>query len=260
MLSLKDMLKRDHGLEVRVSGGSGTREAPFVLEACDAEEAALSQLRLLRGIGLGSGPWFWRMIDWQASPTDRSLQAVAIQTVHFSRTEIVRTDRTFYFDARAVTGDPHVLHPLSVWKGPAGAPVLPYELGWLHFDGALDNSLQAHRFDHSIAYSGPGAKATVYVYDRPATASTREDELRLSAAAVMKPGVTDPWPEGPIGPFLAKFLLSGDDMTIIAIAECGPYFVKLRLTHFDEGPIRSMMADSVGALADAVTAAVGERN
>lgn len=79
--------------------------------------------------------------------------------------------------------------------------------------------------------------------------------MTLVVAEVKLPDLQDPWPQHQLGPFSTKVFLSGDDVTIVAVAVCGSFFVKLRLTHFDDPKVRSMMAFSFQALADVVTAA-----
>ena len=60
-MNLKEALKADFGIEVKIAGSSGGREDPFVIEACAAAEAVRSQLDLLRGLGRGRRE-LWRLL------------------------------------------------------------------------------------------------------------------------------------------------------------------------------------------------------
>lgn len=252
-MNVRELLKRDQGIEVRISAGIGRRDDPYVVDKCNEEEAALTQVQLLRGIGRGRGE-LWRIIEWTPCGVGSATEVIRIKAVHFTRTEIVTETRSVYFDTRAVAGTPHALHPLICWRGPAGSPILPYELGWLHFDKVINNTPSAGLFDHTIFYSGAGAKASVYVYTRPADSSerTRDAELKIAVEALLNPKLKDPWPAIEVGPFAMKFFLSGDDMTVVGVAVSGLYFVKVRLTYFDDLKMRELMSATQDALAACV--------
>lgn len=50
-------------MNVRISAGIGHRNDPYVVEKCSAEESALTQVQLLRGLGRGLGE-LWRIKVW----------------------------------------------------------------------------------------------------------------------------------------------------------------------------------------------------
>ena len=54
-MNVRELLKRDYGIEVRISAGTGGRDDPYVIENCGANDAALTQVALLRGIAQGLG-------------------------------------------------------------------------------------------------------------------------------------------------------------------------------------------------------------
>lgn len=248
-MNVRELLKRDYGIKVLISSGHGRQDDPYVLDKCDAEEAALTQVQLLRGIGLGLDV-LWRILEWTPCGIGATTEVIRIEAVHFTETKIETTTRGVYFDTSAVTGAPHTLHPLISWQGTMSAPALPFELGWLHFDQILNNADSGGPCDQTILYSGAGAKASVYIYSRPAEGrgATRESELERVAAVVLNPELQDPWPVIEVGAFAAKYFLSRADMTLVAVAVCGPYFVKLRLTYFDDRKMREMMNATLNAL------------
>ena len=40
-IGVKELLKRDFGIDVRISAGSGRKDDPYIIEKCSDEEAAL---------------------------------------------------------------------------------------------------------------------------------------------------------------------------------------------------------------------------
>jgi len=127
-------------------------------------------------------------------------------------------------------------------------------LGWLHFDEAVNNAPSAGTFDQTILYSGAGAKASVYVYVRSDAdaGGARDAELKRASEILLSPELEDPWPVIEIGPFAMKFFLSGDDITAVGVAVSGLYFVKVRLTYFDDPKMRELMGTTLNALAACV--------
>jgi hypothetical protein len=251
-MSLRDRFKQDHGLDVRIDRGSGTRGDPFVLDACGEADAALGQLHLLRCVGRGLGQ-LWRIVEWLPTELGSATEVIRVESVTFTETQIVTETRGVYFDTRAVDGSPRTRHPLQVWSGPGGVLTLPYELGWLHFDQSMDNAAAGEaRFDQTVMFSGQGAKAAVYVYGPAAgdAVAEAEAEFERAAATAKAGGVEDPWGVFRVGPFAAKFLLTGPDMTVVALAVQGDHFVKVRLTHFDDRKMRELMRATLGALGD----------
>jgi hypothetical protein len=210
-------------------------------------------MQLLRGISRGLGE-LWRIKEWKPCAVGSATEVIRIEALRFTQTQIEAETRGVYFDTRAVTGDPCLLHPLVAWRGPPGLPGLPYELGWLHFDQALNNTSSDGAFDQTAFYSGAGAKASVYVYVRSVVdgEGSRDAELERASAALPAPGLEDPWPMIEIGPFALKFFLSGSDMTVVGVAVSGMYFVKVRLTCFDDPKMRELMMATLVALCTCV--------
>lgn len=252
-MNIRELLKQDYGIDVWISAGTGRRDDPYVIENCGAQEAALTQLQLLRGIARGLCE-LWHIIEWKPCDVGSATEVIRIDALRFTPTEIETTTRAVYFDTRVVAGTPYSLHPLISWQGPPGSPILPYELGWLHFDEIFNNAHSAKTLDQTILYSGTGAKASVYVYVRSAAdaGETRNTELQRASAMLLNPELKDPWPVIEMGPFAMKFFLSGSDVTAVGIAVSGPYFVKVRLTYFDDLKMRELMNSTLKALGTCV--------
>lgn len=251
-MTIKAMLLQDFGIDVRISGGEGKRDDPYVIEACDAEEAALTQWNFLRGLGYGRGT-LWRIVEWTSCDVGSATEVLQIEQIHFGETVVNSTLISYYFDTRAVSGLPHTKQPLTAWRGPPGLPVLPRDLGWLHFDQIMENTGSSNEFDQTIQYNGQGAKAAVYIYSSPRTeaADSHIEELKLALEVMRQalPNLQAPWPPFEAGPFVMAALLSGDDLTMVGIAVIGQYFIKVRLTFFDDLKMRELMNASLHALA-----------
>lgn len=198
----------------------------------------------LRGFGAHNRLW-WRMVGWDSEGPGR--ESIATETVQFTETEIVTSRMRYHFDVSAVEGEPRLEHSGVVWVGPGGF-TLPYELGWLHFDGMRVNSDEPDDLDLSFAYSALEAKGTVFFYHRRPAGRSKAEELSEIVAAINAGNPDHSWPEQELGPFLAKFFKIGKDLSVVALAQYGPYFVKLRLTVNDHYKLRDMMSDVYEAL------------
>jgi hypothetical protein len=257
-MNIRDLLKDDFGIDVRIAGGMGVRNDPFVLEPCSVEEAAWTQLETMRGLGMGRGQ-LWRTLEWKPCEEGPATEVFRRQAVRFDPKQIETLQLASYFDSRAVAGSPCSLHPLTVWKGPAGTPSLPFELGWLHFDSASSASDEPGHLNETVYYSGQGVKATVYVYsradtDQRPTAEARKAELAnvVAMAKGMDPQIEDPWPTMAAGPLSLQYLLADKNMTVAGVAASDRYFVKVRMTYFDDLKMREMMNSVLTALAERV--------
>jgi len=230
-----------------IAGGTGTRVDPFRIRACNADLAADAQVWLLRDLGIARR-WFWRTLRWDAASDRNGLNSVLIETVEFTPDSAVTTQLRIFFDISAVEGNYIAPSPFAVVRECPPPLTLPVELAWLHFDGARNNLEESATTDISFFYSGPAARASVYLYEKSPRSRTRQDELKGVVSAIQSDQLSDPWPEADLGPFLTKFLLAGQDMTIAAVADLDPYFIKLRITHADEPKLRQMMGDVLRAL------------
>lgn len=224
--------------------GGGKRDSPFVLAPCPAGAAAGAMLAWLRGFGIHHRLW-WRIIAWDMEGPGR--ESIATETVEFTETEIVTSRMRYHFDVSAVEGDPRLEHPRIAWIGPEGF-TLPYELGWLHFDGGRVNSDVPGDLDLSFAYSALESKGTVFFYNRRPSGKSMAEELREVVAVINAGNPHHSWPEQELGPFLTKFFNIGQDLSLVAVAQYGPFFIKLRLTFRDHYKLREMMSGVLQAL------------
>jgi hypothetical protein len=93
---------------------------------------------------------------------------IRIQTVELTADQIFTEARRYYF----VWGGPAANDPVQILPLPSGFTdarsgiSLPYELGWLHFDGATDGEAENPGLGVTIAYVGAWAKGTIFLYDK----------------------------------------------------------------------------------------------
>jgi hypothetical protein len=261
-MNIKEMLAADFGIEVKIASGSGLRAHPYVIEACSAAEAVRTQLNLLRGLGRGRRE-LWRLLSVETPVGENAgLQAVRIEAVRFPDEEIVTEKRALYFDITAVEGVPDAAAPVVDWSDIRSAFAAVSQVGWLHFDWAIDNAAGRNALDTSLFYSGAGAKATIYVYDpdpsyaglSPTEVRTRELTAVCSEVQLYNPGAEMPWPTLISGPFALQHFLIGDDLSVVGIALLGPHLLKLRLTYFDDLKMRELMNATLHEFAALVTA------
>jgi hypothetical protein len=106
---------------------------------------------------------------------------------------------------------------------------------------------------------GQGVKATVHVYsrsdtDQRPTAEAREAELAnvVAMAKGLNPKIESPWPTMAAGPLSLQYMLAEQSMTVAGVAASDRYFVKMRMTYFDDLKMREMMNSVLKALAERV--------
>jgi hypothetical protein len=172
--------------------------------------------------------------------------------------QIISETRALYFHVSRVDGVPDAGVPFIEWTDPRARFCAVSQIGWLHFDGAINNSQDEAALDTSLFYSGAGAKAAIYVYgaiDRsPGEAALNEcraEELRSICSQVHAThrNAETPWPVQLAEPFALQHFLIGEDISVVGVAILGQHFLKLRLTYFDDLKMRGLMSDTVRELA-----------
>jgi hypothetical protein len=257
-MNLRDALKADFGIDVLVERGSGQRDDPFVIEPCSAVDATRTQLNLLRGLGSGRRE-MWRLLQAETAREIAPLvQRLRIEAISFTPNEIISETRAYYFDISQVDGAPDAGTPLIEWTDPRTTFSAVSQIGWLHFDGAIDNSQDEDALDTSLLYSGLGAKATIYVYSsggrspqKLRAVERRAQELQSACNQVHASytSAETPWPVRLAEPFALQHFLIGENISVAGVAILGSHFLKLRLTYFDDPKMRELMCDTVRELA-----------
>jgi hypothetical protein len=167
-LNLHDLLLRDWGTDLPITGGfGGSREDPIVITATDPETVKLTKLNTLRGIGRGRGI-FWRtMACAMLGEQWPGIEQFKIETVELTDTQAVTQTENYYFDVSAMMSvNASSCSASAAIHSDASGLVLPYEIGWVHFDNASNNEQQVPGLGFSLHYKAPTIVFSVYVYDR----------------------------------------------------------------------------------------------
>lgn len=261
IMSLRDLLKRDFGYDLKISGGVGqSRSDSIVVSASDPADAAVTEMLVLRGIGKGRGILWRSLARTPLKHEGMSLEQVKVETKAVSDAEIITQRENYYFDVGAATLDGGFLPTAIGYRHARTGLVLPYEIGWLHFDSVTDNEPVAPGLGQSIAYGAPGIKATVYVYDRRGDilkdvgATDVKDEfsaaisdlMRLNANARALGDATEN------GVMIHQKFVIGEDYSVVALAVRGGKFVKLRITFVQDPLLVELVDQSLAAFQDVV--------
>ena len=223
-ISLHDLLLRDWGVDLPISGGLGkSRDEPIVIDASDPALVAKTQLLVLRGLGHGWGV-YWRCLKRQLLGGEwPGIEQFKIETVELTDTEVITQAENYYFDLSAMIA--------GGATSPIDAPCycdnsglcFPFEIGWLHFSGVEDNESNAPGLGVTLRYGAPEIKGTVFVYDRersdiPGDVTDpwvkAEFEQASADIATIHSDVT-PWPHPtPSGAYLVRYFALGADALV----------------------------------------------
>lgn len=167
-MELREMLLRDFGTNLAIAGGFGqSAKDPIRITAKNPSEAALIQLQLARCIYMMNG-WYWRAIQRIPVVTTRGrVEKLSSEVKYIERDLVITERRNLYFDISEV--ELQVDQQLPSTRVLIGYPAelgLPWQLGWYHFDGLINNEPTYPGLGVSVAYSAPQAKMTVYAYDK----------------------------------------------------------------------------------------------
>ena len=162
-ISLADRIRRDFGFEVSVIGGSGSRTNPWYIIEPDSERAALHAMQLLTAFSSIQNA-LWRADRLQPVEDAPDQLRVVIERIRFQDEKVIaeRVPYYFQFDMPATRVNPLVV--LGCVQPQVGL-VLPYQLGWLHYQGTTESMpLDVSGTGYAAPYGAPGIDATVYLY------------------------------------------------------------------------------------------------
>lgn len=156
-------LRADFGIDLPISGGSGnSRSDPIVLELQCPDEASKIEMTVAKCI-YGRLGMHWRSVA--KSIVESTIQKHTFEVKFAEGDQIVTERRNFYFDLRNVALPEHNTTPLCLCDLPVTTDSkVPYEIGWLHFDQAIDNELTQQGLGLSVALSAPQTKVMIYRY------------------------------------------------------------------------------------------------
>lgn len=239
-MKLKEMLLKDFGKDLPITGGFGqSADDPILLTTKSAMTAATTQLEVARCIYRINGR-YWRAIERTPveTPTGR-VEKLTCEVKYAEGDQLVTEKRSFYFDYAEV--DLPDGSPLPPARVPLGYPAdlgLPWQIGWFHFDGLINNEEMTPGLGLSVAYSAPKAKMTVYAYDKGKSKSIMADPDGSALAEYLQavsdfesinPSTVVLREQGEMGTRL-KMYESGNTLSAVLVAPFRDFFFKLRLT------------------------------
>ena len=268
-MTLREMLQRDFGVDLPISGGGGRRADPIIVNTSSLQEAVDVQMQVHRCIGKGRRI-AWRLEDTTVADPEQKLVRSGLETVIFLEDQVRTNGEALYFIFTALADGVTTasLPAPSGFRDPGSGLRLPYQLGWLHFDGATDYESRAPGYGHSAAYGGPGTELTVYVYtggrppsengvDAPEVRAEFEraiGDVQKTRAGANEPRRSEvPDRHGTVRFLFASMMLPDDLMTYVMLGARHGHFVKVRLScNTPEQKINEQMWQSFDALMTAL--------
>jgi hypothetical protein len=260
--TLRDMLYRDFGYELKITGGFGqSRNDPIVITDSNPDIASVTEMLVLRGIGKGRGVLWKTSARTLMNHEGAQLEQVKIETKTVSGTEITTQRENYYFDVSTAIFQSESLPTASAFKHPEIELAFPYEIGWLHFDSLTDNEKLKNGLGQTIAYGAPGIKATIYVYDKGYGDILKDDNINIlknefesSISDLMRinPGAKTLSEASNDNGFFQQRFLIGEDISIVALMLRKGKFVKLRTTFIKDPLLNDIVNETLSEFKKAI--------
>ncbi len=256
-------------MDLPIRGGPGLETAPIVVTTEDLQVAVDVEMQVLHCMGKGSRA-AWRLIGQEIVAPGQSLVRATIETAVAHEHEVVAHQEAIYFVLAALPTDASTtsLPAPSGFVDRRSGIRLPFQLGWLHLNGATDNEPGGPGLGWSVTYDGSALSGTVYVYDRQERQDTDDveservvEEFRSAVAdargviagAQVKHQAIFRDSSGRGRCLLAILELPGDSMSAVMLTVVNGCFVKARLTFSAAKREFGRMAhESIEAFVDAV--------
>jgi len=172
--TLRQQLSKDFGLDLPIGSGFGSsREDPVVILASEPMAVASIEMLLLNCVGKVLGR-LWRVLGRNSLDRGwRNIEQLQLETIELTSAEIITQQVNFYFDVTAMMANSGPAQDgqgrqsrLIAYVDAASRIVFPYEIGWMHFEGAMASSPTDPGLGQTIEYKALNMKASVYIYDR----------------------------------------------------------------------------------------------
>jgi hypothetical protein len=173
-MTLRQQLRKDFGLDLPIGSGFGSsREDPVVILASDPMAVAWIEMLLLNCAGKVLGR-LWRVSGRNSMSREwRHIEQLQLETIELTSTEIITQQVNFYFDVTALMTHPGpaansqgLPSRLIAYVDAATRIAFPYEIGWMHFEGAMASDPTDPGLGQTIEYKALNMKASVYIYGR----------------------------------------------------------------------------------------------
>lgn len=258
---LKKILQESQGVSLNIDGGMGQKETdPIQLLDDGAASASKTLFLTLRLIGRSRGVlWKTLSLDRISIQSEYSSYRVRLEVILVTSEEEIKTVESYYF---TVHYSDHVktLLTMPMVCEPWLPFVVPYELGWIHFDQLRDLELQESGQGLSLAYGAPGIKATLFQYHRgqidlSATDVARSELLNANAQFLSaNPNAVRIPDRQSLGEISLSWHLLNDDVSVVGIAIVRGCFLKVRITYVCDPILDRVVGDSLSALNSFISA------
>jgi len=262
-MSLKELLMRDFGYDLKISGGYGkSRDDPIILADSNLVLASLTEMTVIRALGKGR-QILWRSIAKNPINHDGMLlEQLKIETKEITDDEIITQRENYYFNIDKSKTDDGVLPPAIVYIDSESGVIIPYEIGWLHYDGTIDNEPKMPGLGKSIGYGAPGMKLTIYVYDKQRVdmptdiendVVKEEYQIAVSDLVGASPNAIPLYDISKTSEMFYQAFEADDNISIVALGVAGGNFLKLRLTYIKEPVLIELANDTLAGFHQVLT-------
>ncbi|MBO0752766.1 MAG: hypothetical protein J2P53_11675, partial [Bradyrhizobiaceae bacterium] len=156
-----------------------------------ADGIAMARLLTLHALGRGRGI-FWHTIgEVLLGDAWPGIEQFKIKSVRLTQTQMITRTENFYFDVSAAIAARRWPSPAVIAHQDISGLMFPFEIGWLHFDGAENHEPDSPGLGHSLNYKAPGVTCSLRVYDRgranvpdDVAASVVQDEFEEAAREI----------------------------------------------------------------------------
>jgi hypothetical protein len=243
-INLADRIRKDFGFEVSVIGGNGSRANPWYIIEPDCERAALHTMQLLTAFGSIQNA-LWRVDKSQPVEDAPEQLRVVIERIRFQDEKVIaeRVPYFFQFDMPATQVDPLVV--LGCVQPQVGL-VLPYQLGWLHYQGTTESMpLEVSGTGHSAPYGAHGIDAAVSLYqgisvfpnanlgipDIDSEFAEADRVLRIHSGSIAAGDTQTVHPERARLPWKYRtYTTAAGGFAFLMMTAAGDHYIKVRLT------------------------------
>lgn len=178
---LKDIINSATGLELPISGGSGMApDDPVIIETADPQAAARVQLEVVHVLSMKLG-LYWNTVSKESvQGLFGPVEKLDYEVRRVEGEQVIGETRSMYFDLTKAVPPGEKSPVAMIWLGERVGLSLPYELGWVHYTGMIDNEVENPGLGVSVSYAGPQLRGTLFAYDK---GMERVDIRRDPAAA-----------------------------------------------------------------------------
>jgi len=258
---LKKILQESQGVSLNIDGGMGQKETdPIHLLDDGAGSASQTLFLTLRAIGRSRGV-LWKTLSLEriGIQLECSIYRVRLEVILVTQEEEIKTVEAYYFKAsysdheNAVLSRPMICDPRLPF-------VVPYELGWIHFDQIRDLEIQESGLGQSLAYGAPGIKVTIFQYNREQMSASDVHKLEFLDAnkqflSANPSAVRVADRQGFSEIYLSWYSLN-DYLSVVGVAIVRGCFLKIRITYICDPILDRVVVESLSALNSFILASV----